>query len=254
MKLNYALVFALFLIIIAGCQVKKELQTEEEKEISSGSGLLSVETIPSEADVFLGNGYAGKSPVEISNIAVGSYSITIKKEGYMDFTADIVIEAGKKSIITAELKLMPKVAPETKKEIPKEIEAAIAEQKKESKDKEITDKEIASNKIAAGSYILLYYDFSKKKFATERSLEDDIFSSRMPTHFAFTRFAPATIKTIDKGIEIVTKEDCSSADNTFQTLSSGQTLCVLTKEKNVVALGSYWDNPKDANLTWKMFG
>jgi hypothetical protein len=109
------------------------------------------------------------------------------------------------------------------------------------------------NLINIGKKFLLYYDFSKREFTDKRSLEQDIFSQRFSKHLAFTRFDPVTMRIIDKDIDSVEKDDCIGIKDSFEYLYSGQSLCVITKEKNIVALGGTWDDTGNAELTWKLF-
>ena len=109
------------------------------------------------------------------------------------------------------------------------------------------------NIINIGSKVLLYYDFSEREFVSNRQPNSDIFSKRYAKHFVFTRFNPVNIKAIDKGIDKVEKEDCVGVIGQFEWLYSGQSLCVITKENNIVALGGTWGDTLNAELSWKTF-
>jgi len=78
------------------------------------------------------------------------------------------------------------------------------------------------------------------------------FQKRYDTYFIFTRINPVNIKTIDKNIDEVEKEDCSSIKGQFEWLYSGQSLCIITKENKIAAIGGEWENTENAELTWKI--
>lgn len=239
---------AVIVILLFIFQFQKATQEKPKEQIeiteeSWGSGFLAVETLPSNADVFMDNVYSGKSPLTLSNVPAGSHKIVIKKGGYGDFTSDINIEAGRKTFLEAELVLIPTAEEEAGM-------AGVAEEKKE----ETETGTLKANGIAnVGERFALYYDFSEGKTTDIRQINSDVFSKRFSSYFVFTRFDPVSIKTIDKSIDNAKKEDCIGIKGQLEYLRSGQSLCVITKEDEIVALGGTWDLTQNAKLTWKMF-
>jgi len=214
-----------------------EIEIEEESISESlGSGFLVIETIPGDAELYLDGTYQGRSPLILNNIPVGLHNIVIRKDAYEYFTRDLTIEAGKKTYIEVPLIL---------EEIEDEFEVEEIEEEKEVL--------VANGKINIGKNFLLYYDFSEVKFEGNRQLDSDIFSKRFKEHIVFTRFDPTNIKVIDKGIEDVNREDCSDIKGQYEFLYSRQSLCIITKENEIIALGGSWDNTEDVLLTWKLF-
>ena len=49
------------------------------------------------------------------------------------------------------------------------------------------------------------------------------------------------------------KEDCVGIKGQFEWLYSGQSLCVITKENEIAAIGGVWDDTENAELTYKLF-
>lgn len=247
---NYIILF-LAIAVIAAVAVsianKKEAETAEKAEEiieSAGSGLLEVEANPSNARIFLDNEYMGESPATLYNIPAGQHEVAIKKDGYGDFAINVNIEAGKKAFVRAELAQIP--VSEEKEKIP--VSEEEGEEKIESAEKETP---AAENAVNIGSKILLYYDFSEKKFTDSRQEGSDVFSKRFDTYLLFTRYNPVNVKAVDKSIDSVKKEDCADIKGEIAYLHSGQGLCIATKEGSIVALGGKWDKTENAELKWK---
>ncbi|MBI2208287.1 PEGA domain-containing protein [Candidatus Woesearchaeota archaeon] len=244
---NYIILF-LVIVVIAGIAVsianKKEAKTAEKTEESAGSGFLDVDASPSNAHIFLDNEYVGESPTVLYNIPAGQHEVAIKKDGYEDFTINVEIEAGKKAFIQAELAQIQVL--EEKEEIQ---ETAGEEKIEEELGKETPTTESTVN---VGNRILLYYDFSEKKFTDNRQQGSDVFSKRFDTYLLFTRYNPVNIKVVDKSIDSIKKEDCADINDEIGYLHSGQSLCIVTKESGMVALGGEWDKTENAELEWKM--
>lgn len=235
------------LMLIFG-QGKKESEVEEEGtgaiEENVGSGILVIETFPSGAEVFMDGTYIGKGPLDVYDVPAGAHDVVIKKEGYEEFTSEASIEAGKKTSLEARLTLIPvKTVVEEKTAV-----ESIEEEKEES-----TIAPKANNTINIGKKFLLYYDLSEVKFTDKMDYNADVFSKRYDKYLVFTRFAPANIKTIDKSIGEVKKEDCIGIKGELEYLRSGQSLCVITKENAIAAIGGTWENTENAELSLKMF-
>ncbi len=224
------------------------LEENQGLEESTGSGFLDIETLPGGAEIFLDDSYNGLSPLTIYNIPAGIHNVVIKKEGYEDFVSEVSVEAGRKTFLEASLVLT------------KTGEVEIIETIEEAAEViEIVEEEIPAetpkpgNIVNIGEKFLLYYDFSEKEFTDKRNLEQDIFSQRYAKHLVFTRINPASIKTIDKGIDSVEKGDCIGVSGSFEYLYSGKSLCFITKENQIGALGGTWDDTENAELKWKLF-
>jgi hypothetical protein len=232
-------------LIIIGCQPEEQIETIEE---STGSGTLKVETFPGEAEIFIDNTYSGKSPTTLYNIPIGSQDIVIKKERYEDFTTVVEIVAGKKTFLEANLVLITGL-----EEIPEIIE--VVEEESDGMEEEKEEKSLkVGNMVNIGSGLLLYYDFSEEEFINIKQPESDIFSKRFDSYLVFTRYPPTKIKTISKSIDDIEKGDCAGIVGQFEYLHSGKSLCVITKENEIMAVGGEWEETENLELTWKLFG
>lgn len=58
------------------------------------TGVLNIETNPTEAEISVSGVYYGKSNRAIPNLRVGSYTVTISREGYFPYTKKVEIEHG----------------------------------------------------------------------------------------------------------------------------------------------------------------
>lgn len=245
------IVIVVILMLVLGRKGGEEIEVLEEDlglEESAGSGFLEIETVPSGAEIFLDDGYNGRSPLTIYNVPAGIHNVVIKKDGYEDFVSEVSLEAGKKTFLEASLILI-KVEEDAKIVEAIEEEAEVIEVIEEEKEDILK----SDNIINVGKKFLLYYDFSEKEFTDKRNFEQDVFSQRYTKHLVFTRINPANIKIVDKNIDDVEKEDCAGIKGQFEWLYSGQSLCVITKENQIMALGGTWDNTENAELTWKLF-
>ena len=70
---------------------------------SSGSGSLSVSSSPAGANVFLDNNFIGVTPFTAPGVAAGSHVVTIKFEGYQDYSTSAQVNAGATSTVSAAL-------------------------------------------------------------------------------------------------------------------------------------------------------
>lgn len=236
----------LILIIVSELSKNGEIETIEDEiiEESVGSGLIEIETFPNDAEIFVDDVYEGISPTTLFNIPVGPHNIIIKKEGYEDFIEEIIIEAGRKAFLEANLIPIFVEQPEII-----EVEEEIIEEETEEID---LGTETSNNVISIGNEFLFYYDFSEKKFTSERQVDSDMISRIYFNYFIFTRTSPVNIKAIGKNINDVVKEDCIDIKGQFEYLHSGESLCVITKENEIVAIGGEWEYIQDANLVWKL--
>lgn len=256
-KLLYLLI-AIIIILMLFLNQPKDKTEETVAEEDTGSGFLEVETFPSDADIYVDGILKGKSPDILYSIPAGTHNIEIKKEGYVDYSMDVNVEAGKKAFVDADL-----AAEVEEPEVPgveEIIEEAIKETKpigaieeEEEKIAEEPEGLEGENIINIGKKLQFYYDFSDGKFTDSGNTDSDVFSRRFDTYLIFTRFSPVNIKAINKKIENVNKEDCVGVKGTFEYLHSGRSLCIITKEGKIAAIGGYWENTENANLSWKVF-
>jgi len=256
LKFNNNLIYLVIVVVVIimlflGQRRGGEVEVVEEVEESVGSGFLEIETSPSDAEIFMDGTYRGKSPLTLNNVAAGLHNVVIKKEGYEDIVKEVNVDAGRKAFLEANLVLMAVEEKEETIDIVEE-EAEVIEAVEEEVETLIETSE--DNIINLGSKFLLFYDFSEAKFADKRNFEQDTFSKRYKTYLIFTRINPVNIKTIDRGIDEVEKEDCIGTKGQFEWLYSGQSLCVITKEGQIAVIGGSWEDTENAELTWKVLG
>jgi serine/threonine protein kinase len=69
--------------------------------------ILSVESNPSGADVYVNGGHVGVSPVRVDDLMPGTHKIRVSKDRYQDYKEDLFIKKGKSKVIQAELTPKP---------------------------------------------------------------------------------------------------------------------------------------------------
>ena len=239
------IVFIVVLMIVLRPQTSEFIETEKEEIETTGSGFLEVETFPSDADIFVDGIYSGKSPDTLYNIAAGTHNVVIKKDGYDDFVKEISVEAGRKTFLEAKLELL---------QVVEEVETEIIDESPQTLEviEETSAEDLESSLVNIGEKFTLYYDFSEGEFLDNRQLSSDVFSKRYQKHLIFTRFNPVNIKVINKNINEVEREDCIGTIGQLAWLYSKQSLCVITIEGNVAAVGGTWEETKNAELIWKL--
>lgn len=79
---------ALIVIIINGYSI------DINKRTVIRTGVLNIETNPSDADIFINDTHYGKSNRAISNLPVGEYHVTVSKDGYHAYTRKVTILHG----------------------------------------------------------------------------------------------------------------------------------------------------------------
>ena len=97
-----------------------EVQATLEKA-SPVSGTLVIESTPTDAFIVISNRVIGVTPKTIPNFKAGKYSITVKKDGYEDYTGSVRVNQDKTAVLRAQLVEIPKPPPvvvETKKPEP----------------------------------------------------------------------------------------------------------------------------------------
>lgn len=187
--MNLLVVFTILCIFIAGCKaIEKEPVVEKQEEVVD-TGILSVESYPNTAQVYIGEEYKGDTPFTLYNLPVGSYDITIKKDGYVDLKKSISIKVGRTEEIDATL--TPLKAAEEEVSTPATQTVPSISQ---------------PNKINLSSFAM-YYDFDKLEFTDLRTVESDLFSRKYATYVHFTAIVPTKINVINKPISEVEEED-----------------------------------------------
>lgn len=86
-KLTYLIIF-LLIIISLSC--------------ISNKGTISVDSYPTNSEVYLNGEYIGNTPLS-KKINIGKYTIEVKKEGYKIYTKEVEIIRGRETIIIANL-------------------------------------------------------------------------------------------------------------------------------------------------------
>ena len=69
----------------------------------SALGALVVMTTPAAAAVFVNEEHQGEAPVDVALLAPGDYRVTVTREGYMDATRVVTVEAGAEATVQVEL-------------------------------------------------------------------------------------------------------------------------------------------------------
>ncbi len=75
----------------------------EEGVVASGYGTVQVASTP-DAQVYLDGEWQGETPLTIKNVPVGSYVITLSKEGYRDLRKTVYVKKDETAKIAGELK------------------------------------------------------------------------------------------------------------------------------------------------------
>jgi hypothetical protein len=69
----------------------------------TANGGLSVSSTPGGANVFLDNNFIGITPLTVNNVAAGSHLLTLKLDGYQDYSTTTQVNAGATSTVSAVL-------------------------------------------------------------------------------------------------------------------------------------------------------
>ncbi|MFA4876226.1 MAG: PEGA domain-containing protein [Methanoregula sp.] len=69
----------------------------------SGKGSLSVSSTPSGANVFLDNNFIGITPLTVHDVTAGDHLLTLRLEGYQDYSTTTQVNAGATSTVSAAL-------------------------------------------------------------------------------------------------------------------------------------------------------
>jgi PEGA domain len=71
--------------------------------VPAGKGTLVISSNPPGADVFVDNASAGISPATVNDVEEGNHRVTLKREGYEEYSAGTLVFAGNTSRISADL-------------------------------------------------------------------------------------------------------------------------------------------------------
>ncbi len=71
-------------------------------------GILVIESNPPGAFIALGTRVIGETPKKLEKANVGKYNITLRKEGYLDFTQTVRVKENETTTVTAQLAEIPK--------------------------------------------------------------------------------------------------------------------------------------------------
>lgn len=80
------------------------------------TGGLSVSSTPVGANVFIDNNFVGITPLTESAVSTGTHTVTIRMEGYQDYSTTTPVNAGATSTVSAAL--MPATTPTPKSALP----------------------------------------------------------------------------------------------------------------------------------------
>ena len=233
------------IVFIASCAQRAENTPVNVQEQVTDTGILSVKSIPSLAQVYVNDELKGDTPLELYNFPVGTYAITVKKTGYSDFEKSATIKVGMTEEVNAKLSPLP--APEADMHAAGENKSAAIQAPE--------NVSLPTQKLNAAninSSFIIYYDFKNGMFTPTTSGSPDAFSSNYGTYIYFTAITPSAMRAFNKPIENMKKEDCKFLTETIANLYSGQTLCVKTTDGRIAATGGSWkDNPNE--LKWVLF-
>lgn len=88
----------------------------------TGTGGLTVTSTPAGANVFLDNAFVGISPLTLPDVAAGTHTVSMKLDGYQEYSVSTQVNSGAVSTVSAAL---TKVTP-TPKSSPAPIVAGVA--------------------------------------------------------------------------------------------------------------------------------
>jgi hypothetical protein len=83
---------------------------------ASSTGGLSISSTPAGANVFIDNNFVGITPLTQDSVPGGTHTVTIRMEGYQEYSVSTPVNAGATSTVSAAL--MPETAPTRKSGLP----------------------------------------------------------------------------------------------------------------------------------------
>lgn len=87
--------------------LEKGQTVQRDIVLQKANTYLSIVTNPVGCNVFINGELKGITPYENANIAVGTYTVRIEKEGYLPYTTDVTIKKGEKTEININLLKLP---------------------------------------------------------------------------------------------------------------------------------------------------
>lgn len=243
--LNGFVFLVLFTIILVGCSNVKD-ESIDTKEQTTATGILVVESAPDGAGIYVDSEMVGETPFTLYNLEVGSHGVVVRKEGYADFEKVVEIKPLRTEEIKAVLNQLEAQEEIKEETVEKEQEELTEEGMKETKEKEETL--LNAEKIILEK-IVLYYDFDNAGFTNARKKGDDTFSKKYKDYVYFTSLTSGKLLVVDKPVNEIKKDDCTSANDAIASIFSGQALCVKTLEGGLFAVGGSWEGPPE-ELEW----
>lgn len=213
---------AVISMLIAGCAQQIEVPEEFQEVIETG--VLVIDSAPSQALVYIDDEFKGQTPLTLYNFPVGTYGVLVKKDGHLNFDKTVSVKVGLTEEINAAL-------------IP--LKSEVIETKPEEAQKE-PSQSYQSNKISLSSFAM-YHDLENKLFTKMRTEKSDLFSRKYAAYIDFAAITPAKMRILSAPLNDVKKEDCFDANKGVAQLYSGQTLCIVTVEGNYFSLSGKWD-------------
>ncbi|MBQ9641108.1 MAG: SUMF1/EgtB/PvdO family nonheme iron enzyme [Bacteroidaceae bacterium] len=64
------------------------------------TGFVSVKSTPMGASIFIDGQEVGKSPMNVNDVLIGSHQVTLKADGYKDYTATVVVKEGEMASVS----------------------------------------------------------------------------------------------------------------------------------------------------------
>jgi len=83
---------------------------------ASATGALSITSTPAGANVFVDNNFIGITSLEMNTVSAGMHTVTIRMDGYHEYSATTPVNAGATSTVSAAL--LPETTPTTKSDLP----------------------------------------------------------------------------------------------------------------------------------------
>jgi serine/threonine protein kinase len=90
-------------------------------------GGVSIASQPSNATIFLDGIFVGATPQTMSDVRVGRHDVILKKEGYKDHSAQVIVKHNEKQNVNAELSPIPKPTPVVDKPEPEVAKPGTAQ-------------------------------------------------------------------------------------------------------------------------------
>jgi hypothetical protein len=69
----------------------------------ANTGSMTITSAPAGAEVYLNNAYKGITPLTLSDLAVGSYTVSVQLQGYTEWTTTASVNAGATTPVSAQL-------------------------------------------------------------------------------------------------------------------------------------------------------